>query len=85
MAKKKEQKEKVSIKEQGQDLRKLFTDESLYNQAIERKQEVTIRLVSGEEVKGYLLSETKFTLTVSDGKKIRLMYKHALKEVIFEP
>lgn len=83
---------KTNIKQSKQDnqektidYNELFSDESLYRQARENKSEVTIVMDNGEVIKGYILSVKAFTITVSDGNVIRLIYKHAIRELQFKP
>lgn len=85
MPKEKEKSKKNQKENKNVDYNELFSDGNLYKQARENKKEVIIKMNDGEEIKGYILSEKPFTLTISDGNLIRLIYKHAVKEVLFKP
>ncbi len=60
-----------------------FGFHSLVRQAIDTRKPILLEMMSGETLQVVLLREDQFTITVLLRDEIRIVYKHAIKQLIF--
>lgn len=62
---------------------KINLQDQYLNHLRKNKAEVDVKLVSGEQLKGYVRGFDNYVLLFEDSRGLHLIYKHALAEIAF--